>query len=126
MATIEERNKLTESFAASRGKVWTSFEFFPPRTSAGVESLFQVISKLQAYNPLFVDFTWGAGGSTSDLTMTLCQRAISEYNLNSNMHLTCTGLDASNLDAILDKCKDIGIRNILALRGDPPQGQGNC
>lgn len=117
--------KLIDSVNEKKGSTWVSFEFFPPKTPAGVETLFQNITKLKEYNPLFADFTWGAGGSTSDLTMDLCQRALKETRLNPNMHLTCTGLDSKHLDDILDRCHAGGIQNILALRGDPPQGQGN-
>lgn len=116
--------KLIDSVNEKKGATWISFEFFPPKTTDGVETLFQNIKKLKSYNPLFVDFTWGAGGSTSDLTMDLCTRALKESHLNPNMHLTCTGLDLKHLDDILDKCHASGIQNILALRGDPPQGQG--
>jgi 5,10-methylenetetrahydrofolate reductase len=66
----------------------------------------------------------GAGGSTSDLTVELCKRAKS-IGLVSNMHLTCTNMDIEKLDGALEACRSFGIRNILALRGDPPAGQGD-
>eukprot|EP00596_Hydrurales_sp_CCMP1899_P002900 CAMPEP_0119046620 /NCGR_PEP_ID=MMETSP1177-20130426/47813_1 /TAXON_ID=2985 /ORGANISM="Ochromonas sp, Strain CCMP1899" /LENGTH=84 /DNA_ID=CAMNT_0007020021 /DNA_START=21 /DNA_END=272 /DNA_ORIENTATION=+ len=55
-----------------------SVEFFPPKTDAGVSSLFSTMKELQSYQPIFVDFTWGAGGATSDLTVDLCRRAKEE------------------------------------------------
>eukprot|EP01031_Cornospumella_fuschlensis_P030335 gene30335-36656_t len=67
---------------------WLSFEFFPPKTEAGVASLRKVIAELKGFNPAFVDFTWGAGGSTSTLTFDLCKEAKEVFGLNPNMHLT--------------------------------------
>lgn len=102
---------------------WISLEFFPPKSSEGVESLLQqTLPALSKYKPLFVDMTWGAGGSTSDLTLDLCRR-IAEAGYRANMHLTCTNMEAEKVDKALTACKEHGIKNILALRGDPPAGQ---
>lgn len=73
--------------------------------------------------PLFVDVTWGAGGTTSDLTFDLCIKAKDKYGINPNMHLTCTNMDSAKVDKALKDCFDHGITNIVALRGDPPVGQ---
>lgn len=73
--------------------------------------------------PLFVDFTWGAGGSTSDLTLELTTLSQKEYGLQANMHLTCTNMEKSKIDGALAGAKAAGVRNIVALRGDPPHGQ---
>ena len=113
--TNETGKKIIDSIKDQK-QPFRSLEFFPPRTSAGVDTLFQNVSKLESTNPLFVDFTWGAGGSTSDLTIDLCQRAIKDHKLNPNIHITCTGLDVNSLDIVLERCKNAGIRNILALR----------
>lgn len=110
---------------------FVSIEFFPPRTEVGIESLWKVLTKLTLVPtgespspiPLFADFTWGAGGSTSDLTLDLCKKAKTEYNTNPNMHITCTNVDRNTIDEALTTCKEAGITNILALRGDPPVGQ---
>ncbi|CAN0087244.1 unnamed protein product [Ascophyllum nodosum] len=80
------------------------------------------LGRMKAMKPLFVDFTWGAGGSTADLTVELTLRAKNEYGLVPNMHLTCTNMPVHKLDDALKRCKENGIRNIVALRGDPPQG----
>lgn len=90
---------------------------------AGVAALKKVIQQLKEYNPLFVDFTWGAGGSTSTLTFDLCRDAKETFGLNPNMHLTCTNMDRAHIDTALANCHKHGLRNILALRGDPPAGQ---
>jgi methylenetetrahydrofolate reductase (NADPH) len=75
------------------------------------------------YDPLFLDFTWGAGGSTSALTFDLCKMVKESFGANPNMHLTCTNMDTELIITALNKCKAAGISNILALRGDPPVGQ---
>lgn len=110
---------------------FVSIEFFPPRTEVGIDSLFKVLSKLTLVPrsespspiPLFVDITWGAGGSTSELTIDLCKKAKTEYGANPNMHITCTNVDRATIDAALVTCREAGIVNLLALRGDPPVGQ---
>ncbi|CAM9825862.1 unnamed protein product, partial [Choristocarpus tenellus] len=99
-----------------------SLEFFPPRTPAGVKNLMDRLDRMKATSPLFVDFTWGAGGSTADLTLELTLSAKEKFGLVPNMHLTCTNMPADKIDNALDQCKTNGIRNIVALRGDPPAG----
>eukprot|EP00425_Heterocapsa_triquetra_P002553 CAMPEP_0195055052 /NCGR_PEP_ID=MMETSP0448-20130528/3779_1 /TAXON_ID=66468 /ORGANISM="Heterocapsa triquestra, Strain CCMP 448" /LENGTH=812 /DNA_ID=CAMNT_0040084639 /DNA_START=78 /DNA_END=2516 /DNA_ORIENTATION=+ len=101
---------------------WFSFEYFPPRTDEGVENLRKRIVRMKNLNPMFTDFTWGAGGSTSELTLTLTSAAKNEYGCVANMHLTCTNQKAEMVGDALTKCKELGVRNIVALRGDPPRG----
>jgi len=101
---------------------WISVEFFPPRSDEAVETLFEHIQALQRHKPIFVDMTWGAGGGTSDLTVSLCRRMLG-LGLRPNMHLTCTNMDEDKVDQALMSCKQYGIVNVLALRGDPPVGQ---
>ena len=100
-----------------------SLEFFPPKTDQGVTTLFKTIHSLSELNPLFVDFTWGAGVSTSDLTLDLCKQVIERFNLNPNMHLTCTNMEIEKIVGALSGCSTAGITNIVALRGDPPVGE---
>lgn len=99
-----------------------SFEFFPPRTADGVENLKKRIVRLKTLNPMFVDFTWGAGGSTSELSLDLTAAAKNEFGCVANMHLTCTNQTATLAEDALNKCRSLGVRNICALRGDPPRG----
>lgn len=116
--------KVTELIAnAELQGNWVSIEFFPPKTEVGVKSLKKVIDTLRLYRPLFADFTWGAGGSTSELTVELCDRSKNEHYVPAVMHLTCTNMEQSTIDVALEKCRVAGIRNIFALRGDPPAGQ---
>merc|ERR1719321_1350786 len=69
---------------------------------------------------MWIDVTWGAGGSTADKTLEICINALKYHGLNVMMHLTCTNMPKEKLKEALDICKENGIRNILALRGDPP------
>jgi 5,10-methylenetetrahydrofolate reductase len=76
----------------------------------------------QRIEPLFVDFTWGAGGSTAEVTLDLTVEARLVHCLESNMHLTCTNMPAGKIDSALSACRENGVRNVVALRGDPPAG----
>ncbi|CAM9118548.1 unnamed protein product, partial [Chrysoparadoxa australica] len=100
-----------------------SLEYFPPKTESGVKNLKDRMIRMKGINPLFTDFTWGAGGSTSDLTLDLTIYCKEEAGMEPNMHLTCTNMPVEKIDAALQGCKDHGICNIVALRGDPPHGQ---
>ena len=99
-----------------------SFEFFPPKTEAGTENLYLRMERMTALQPLFVDVTWGAGGSTKDLTMAISQYSQTYFGVEVLMHLTCTNLTEEELKRILNAARAAGIQNILALRGDPPKG----
>jgi len=74
-------------------------------------------------NPLWVDMTWGAGGGTFDSTLDLCGHMVNYMGLDVLMHITCTGLTVERVREALDRAKELNIRNLLALRGDPPRGQ---
>src|SRR5437899_12063839 len=98
-----------------------SFEFFPPKTDEASEELFRTIASLQALQPSFVSVTYGAGGSTRDRTHDLVVRIERETNLTAVSHLTCVCHNLPELEAILDRYAASGIKNILALSGDPPR-----
>lgn len=100
-----------------------SFEFFPPKTEQGSENLFQNIKNLMPLNPSYVSVTYGAGGSTQELTHELILRLQKETQLCIVSHLTCVGHTKEQFHEILEKYNKSGIENILALRGDPPLGQ---
>ena len=100
-----------------------SFEFFPPKTAAGFTALFETIHELKAISPSYVSVTYGAGGSTREKTVQLVERIQRELGIRSMAHLTCVGHTADELGLIVDTLWDSGIRNVLALRGDPPAGQ---
>lgn len=111
--------------SASNGddKVVFSFEFFPPKTEEGVENLFERMERMVSHNPTFCDITWGAGGSTADLTLEIANRMQNMVCVETMMHLTCTNMPVDKIDHALDSIKSNGIQNVLALRGDPPHGQ---
>lgn len=100
-----------------------SFEYFPPRTPEGVDNLFERLDRMAALNPLFCDITWGAGGSTSELTLDIATRMQNMICVETSMHLTCTNMPVEKIDAALETIKKAGLQNVLALRGDPPHGQ---
>ena len=103
-----------------------SFEFFPPKTPEAAESLFQTILELEPYLPHFVSVTYGAGGSTRELTHALVARIKTETSLDPIPHLTCVCHKQGEIAAILQRYAAEGIGNILALGGDAPRTPGYC
>ncbi len=99
-----------------------SCEFFPPRTDRGEENLWRCLEELAAIRPDFVSVTYGAGGSTQDRTRRIVTRIRRETALPPVAHLTCVGATREDIAALLDEYRAHGIENILALRGDPPEG----
>jgi methylenetetrahydrofolate reductase (NADPH) len=104
-------------------RTFFSFEYFPPKTDEGVHNLFDRLDKMAALEPLWIDVTWGAGGSTAQKTLEICSVAQKYIGLETMMHLTCTNMPRVQIDAALRQAKEAGIQNILALRGDPPRGE---
>ena len=102
--------------------VQVSFEFFPPKTPEMEAVLWNAIQKLAPLRPRFVSVTYGADGSTRDRTHRIVSRIVSETGLVSAPHLTCVGSDTEEIKRIARTYRDEGIRHIVALRGDPPQG----
>jgi methylenetetrahydrofolate reductase (NADPH) len=100
-----------------------SFEFFPPKTAAMEETLWQSIERLAPIGPRFVSVTYGAGGSTRERTHATLKRALAETPLTPAAHLTCVAASRDEVDAVARRYHDIGVRHIVALRGDPPDGQ---
>ncbi len=99
-----------------------SFEFFPPKTDKGAAGLFDNIADLEPLNPTFVSVTYGAGGSTREVTNELVLRLKRETKLDPTPHLTCVCHDEREIREVLERYAAASIGNILALRGDPPQG----
>ena len=106
-----------------KNKVAISYEFFPPKSEKASEKLFENIQKLMPFGPAYVSVTYGAGGTTRDLTHDLIVKIQKETNLTVVSHLTCVGSSKAEIGTILDRYNENGITNILALRGDPPKGQ---
>ena len=108
-------------FAETRGDIAVSFEFFPPKTDKMAETLWQSIETLAPLNPRFVSVTYGAGGSTRERTHATVERILKETSLTPAAHLTCVGASRDEIDAIARDYWELGVRNIVALRGDPPE-----
>src|SRR3712207_5768257 len=102
-----------------------SFEFFPPKTEEGEENLRTALAELSRLTPTFVSVTYGAGGTPTQKlrTIEIVQDAKRDHGLEAMAHFTCVGATVEELRATLDRMRDAGIHNVLALRGDPPAGQ---
>jgi methylenetetrahydrofolate reductase (NADPH) len=101
-----------------------SFEFFPPKTAEMERSLWDTINRLAPLHPNFVSVTYGAGGSTRERTHSTIARILKETALLPAAHLTCVGAARGEIDEIVDRYHEVGVRHIVALRGDPPGGIG--
>jgi methylenetetrahydrofolate reductase (NADPH) len=101
-----------------------SFEFFPPKTAEMERSLWETIKRLAPLAPKFVSVTYGAGGSTRERTHATIARILAETELTPAAHLTCVGAARGEIDEIVARYHDVGVRHIVALRGDPPDGIG--
>jgi methylenetetrahydrofolate reductase (NADPH) len=113
--------RIAEAYA--RGKPVFSFEFFPPRSEDAMRRLHDTITALKPLEPDFVSVTYGAGGSTRELTTRLVTEIKQQHGIETMAHLTCVGHTAEELGAILDRLQAAGIENVIALRGDPPKGR---
>ncbi len=102
--------------------VEVSFEFFPPHTEPMQETLWESIQRLESLSPRFVSVTYGADGSTRERTHDVVERIVKETRLTAAPHLTCIDAARGEIDDIARDYWDMGIRHIVALRGDPPRG----
>jgi len=112
--------KIIEKLSAVRPSL--SFEFFPPRSEIGFWDLYKTIEALRALGPTYVSVTYGAAGSTRQKTVDLVARIKSDLGIEPVAHLTCVGAARDEIGEVLDELWSHDIRNILALRGDPPAG----
>jgi methylenetetrahydrofolate reductase (NADPH) len=101
-----------------------SFEFFPPKTEEMDRTLWATIERLAPLEPSFVSVTYGAGGSTRERTHATIARILRQTALLPAAHLTCVGASCGEIDEIVDRYHEVGVRHIVALRGDPPGGIG--
>jgi len=113
--------KLSEILAAA-DKPLISCEFFPPKTDKGEENLWRCLKELQTISPAYISVTYGAGGTTQDRTKGIVTRIKDETGLSPVAHLTCVGASRDELAELLADYRAAGIENILALRGDAPEG----
>jgi methylenetetrahydrofolate reductase (NADPH) len=112
-----------DDLLAAGGPVF-SFEFFPPKTEQGERNLYGALGELRELEPSFVSVTYGAGGSTRARTIEIVKRIKGDYGLEAMAHFTCVGATVDELRATLEEMEEAGIENVLALRGDPPAGEG--
>lgn len=114
------------SRAAAPAVPGVSFEFFPPKTPAMETNLWAAIERLAPLAPKFVSVTYGAGGSTRERTHATVARILAETGLKPAAHLTCVGATRAEVDAVVDDYAALGVRHIVALRGDPLTGIGTA
>ena len=107
----------------SNSKPSLSFEFFPPRSETAWEELYETIRNLESLHPSFVSVTYGAGGTTRELTHDLVLRIKETTSIPPVPHLTCVGHTKAEITSILERYAAAGVSNVLALRGDPPKDQ---
>ncbi len=124
--TTENGTKLVRDIYAAKiaaGKPVVSFEFFPPKTPEGDQNLLEkTIPALMQAKPDFCSVTYGAGGSTRDKTLMIVDRIQKQHGLTAVAHLTCVSATKDEIRGLLEQIKTLGVRNVLALRGDPPGG----
>ena len=125
---LPQPDHLTRSIPAVLAEEGTSysFEFFPPKDDVGEQMLWEAIRHLERIHPTFVSVTYGAGGSTRDRTVRMTGRIARETTLMPMAHLTCVGSSIAELRQVVGEYAGAGIRNVLALRGDPPGGPGTA
>ncbi len=121
---MAETNKERKSRLLGSGDIDVSFEFFPPKTEKMEEQLWLAINRLAPFAPEFVSVTYGAGGSTRERTHNTVARIVKDTALRPAAHLTCVNASKGEVDDVARAYWDAGVRHIVALRGDPPDGIG--
>jgi methylenetetrahydrofolate reductase (NADPH) len=122
-STVASRGVRLPDVLASGARSY-SFEFFPPKNAAGATALWQAIRRLESLHPTFVSVTYGAGGTNRGAVVDVTRRIGEETTLTPMAHLTCVGHSRAELRQVIGAYADAGVRNVLALRGDPPGGPG--
>ncbi|WP_150525417.1 methylenetetrahydrofolate reductase [NAD(P)H] [Roseibium sediminis] len=121
---MSSNHPLRRSRQNLQGPIKASFEFFPPKSEKMAESLLETVERLAPLQPEFVSVTYGAGGTTRERTHKTVDRILNEAKLDTAAHLTCVAASRDEIDAILKDYWEMGVRRIVALRGDPVEGIG--
>lgn len=121
---IDDDHRASRLTADKRPELQISFEFFPPKTDAMEEKFWESINKLAPLKPRFVSVTYGAGGSTRERTLRMVRHITSDTGVPAAAHLTCVGASKGEIDDVVRGFADVGVKSIVALRGDPPEGIG--
>lgn len=114
---------MTMAAAYGPNQFGLSFELFPPKTERGEDALMRHVGRLVEFLPSYITCTYGAGGSTQAKTLGVITRVLRDFGLPVATHLTCVGRTTEELKDYLRQAKEAGVRNVVALRGDPPQGE---
>lgn len=124
MNIAAEHERVSRLAPARRPELQLSFEFFPPKTDVMEARFWESLHRLAPLQPRFVSVTYGAGGSTRERTLRMVRQITSETGVDAAAHLTCVGASRAEVDAVVRGYQEAGIRRIVALRGDPPEGAG--
>ena len=119
-------NPRPSRFVQAGARIRVSFEFFPPKTAEMEATLWEAISRLAPLSPNFVSVTYGAGGSTRERTHATVKRILADTLLVPAAHLTCVGATRADVNGVIHSYCEAGVRHIVALRGDPIGGLGEC
>ncbi len=112
-----------DDLLATQDRPLFSFEFFPPKTPEGETNLQKALRELEPLAPDYVSVTYGAGGTTRETTIDIVTNLKEQFGIEAMAHFTCVNATRDDLRGTLDRMRDAGVENVLALRGDPPQGQ---
>jgi methylenetetrahydrofolate reductase (NADPH) len=115
---------MTDRNTAPAADATVSFEFFPPRTAEAEQGFWEAVRRLEPVQPSFVSITYGAGGANQACTIEMVGKLARTTSLNPAAHLTCVGASRQEVDAVAKRIRSAGVRHIVALRGDLPQGAG--
>ncbi|MBN9335971.1 methylenetetrahydrofolate reductase [NAD(P)H] [Devosia sp.] len=121
---IDDDHRASRLTADKRPPLQISFEFFPPKTDAMEEKFWESINKLAPLKPRFVSVTYGAGGSTRERTLRMVRNITSDTGVPAAAHLTCVGASKGEVNDVVHGFAEAGVKSIVALRGDPPEGIG--
>jgi methylenetetrahydrofolate reductase (NADPH) len=121
MGRLQADMKISSAYGP--GKLGLSFELFPPKSPSGISELFEHVERLVEFHPDYITCTYGAGGSTRDRTLSIVAEVRRRFGCRVAAHLTCVGSTVDDLRGFLREAQSLEIGNIVALRGDPPQGE---